>query len=103
MAVYVDLLFQWGNERSPRCFRRQPSCHMYGDTEAELHQMALAIGMKRSWFQPDSILPHYDLVPFKRRAAVERGAIEHDRKRMAAFVRERSLKAKALNTSPCGI
>lgn len=35
------------------------------DTLAELHAMALAIGMKPEWFQtpPQASSPHYDLTP----------------------------------------
>ena len=46
-------------------------CHMVSDTSlTELHGAALAIGMKRAWFQGD----HYDLVAARRSAAVKNGA-----------------------------
>lgn len=66
---------------------------MYADTDDELHEMALKIGMKRPWFQgpPEhSNLPHYDLVSSRRAAAVALGAIEHCRHRMVNFMRARS-------------
>jgi hypothetical protein len=47
-------------------------CHMMADTEAELHEMADKIGMKRAWFQGD----HYDLTPKRRAAALLLGAVE---------------------------
>lgn len=59
------------------------SCHLFaddGDTDA-LHEFAKRIGMKRTWFQPKSKLPHYDLLTFcLRDMAVRRGAKEVDRR-----------------------
>ena len=52
-------------------------CHMWADTEAELHRMARAIGLKREWFQDQSIIPHYDLIPRRRTKAIELGAREY--------------------------
>ena len=78
MAVYVD------RARNPH--RRMIMCHMIADTEAELHAMAAAIGMKRAWFQPRSF-PHYDLSQTRRREAVRLGAIEVDRRQLVAVMR----------------
>lgn len=89
MSVYVDGLVQWGDASSPRCFRNQPSCHMYADTLEELHTLADAIGMKRSWFQDKRDLPHYDLVPSRRAVAIRLGAVEHDKYDMVNFMRVR--------------
>jgi hypothetical protein len=64
---------------------------MYADTEDELHAMAAKIGMKKSWYQgppKHANLPHYDLVPSRRAAAVSLGAIEHCRHRMVNFMRQ---------------
>jgi hypothetical protein len=90
MAVYVDMLINYG-------WKLGPSCHMLGDTEDELHAMAKAIGMKRSWFQDggDHSMPHYDLVASKRKLAISKGAIEIDRKQLC----ER-LKQHRLNKQP---
>lgn len=76
MAVYVD------SERNR--FGRMVMCHMFADTAAELHAMAEAIGMRRSWYQtPDgpkrASFPHYDVCLMRRAKAVELGAIEVDR------------------------
>lgn len=84
MSVYVDPLFEHGGSRT---FRWTRSCHMYADTLEELHVMAAAIGMKRAWFQNKPRLPHYDLVPARRAAAVKLGAIEHTRQQLLAFMR----------------
>lgn len=51
--------------------------------------MAGRIGLKRAWFQTSrSGLPHYDLVPPRRQAAVEAGAIELARPEAVAKMRE---------------
>ncbi len=85
MSVYVDPVMEHGGSKS---FRWPRSCHMYADTLDELHAMAVAIGMRRAWFQPDEgRLPHYDLVPARRISAVKLGAVEHTREQMVQFMR----------------
>lgn len=78
MAVYVD------GERNR--FGRMVMCHMFADTAEELHHMADAIGSQRRWYQaPDAprpaSFPHYDVSLSRRQIAVEKGAIEVDRRR----------------------
>jgi hypothetical protein len=52
-------------------------CHMVSDTsEAELHDFAERIGMKRAWFQDRKRFPHYDLTAKRRAVAVFLGAVE---------------------------
>ena len=41
----------------------------------ELHALARAIGMKRAWFQSHPLMPHYDLTPARREAALAAGAV----------------------------
>jgi len=79
MSVYVDKLIHWG-------WRLGPSCHLFADTEGELHAFAKSIGLRRSWFQPKSF-PHYDLTKRRREAAVARGAVELDRAGLRALLR----------------
>lgn len=49
---------------------------MTADTLDELHAFALRIGLRRTWFQPHAISPHYDLTVGRRAAAVRAGAVE---------------------------
>ena len=53
-------------------FREHIMCHMIGDTEAELHDMAGRIGIARRWYQGD----HYDVTLDRRALAVSLGARE---------------------------
>ena len=82
MTVYVDSpLWRLGRMRT---------CHMLADSTEELVEMARAIGLKDHWMQsPGTYREHYDVLLGKRRLAVERGAVEIDRKRMAGILRER--------------
>lgn len=77
MTVYVDVLMNHGWK-----LRGHPTknCHMFTDGDIEeLHEIAEAIGMKRSWFQ-DKHIKHYDLHARRRQKAVELGAIEVSRR-----------------------
>jgi hypothetical protein len=77
MPVYVDPLYNYGGSAA---FKWKNSCHMFADTEWELHVFAIRIGLKRSWFQDrrrgPRRFPHYDLNASRRRAAVKCGAIQ---------------------------
>lgn len=65
-------------------------CHMVADTDEELRQMAAQIGVARRWHQkPDSPHSHYDICLSKRAHAVELGALEVDRRGLAAVIRAR--------------
>lgn len=92
MAVYVD------DMRAP--FGRMVMCHMLADTDAELHAMADQVGVARKWHQkagtPHS---HYDVALSKRALAVRLGALEIDRRGVAAVVRQKRLAS--LTTEPC--
>jgi hypothetical protein len=70
MTIYVDQFPEgWG--------RWTGGGHMLGSDLDELHRMASAIGLRRSWFQ-DKTFAHYDLTASKRRLAIAAGAIEID-------------------------
>jgi hypothetical protein len=64
--------------------------HMLADSLDELHDMAQAIGMKKSWYQPVSF-PHYDVSLERRRQALALGAIQVDRRGIVAVKRRLSL------------
>lgn len=79
MSVYVDSMLpclpnpKWKWDRA---------CHMFADTDDELHAFAISLGLKRSWFQsaPPASCPHYDLTTGMRERAVKMGAVELDRR-----------------------
>lgn len=79
MSIYVD--------KSKNQFKNMIMCHMLADTLEELHAMAKLIGMRRSWFQPQST-PHYDLSRTMRRRAIRAGAIEIDREKVVELIRK---------------
>lgn len=89
MAVYVDMLIDYG-------WKLGPSCHLLADTEEELHEMAKKIGMKREWFQISSKhqMPHYDLVKSRRDKAIKFGAIEITRKQLIEMLNKHWEKLK---------
>lgn len=89
MTVYVDAIrgHYVGNKSSQVQRNGSQWCHLWSDSNdlEDLHKMALDIGLKRLWFQPDSShegtiyhLPHYDLVPSKRKKAIALGVIERE-------------------------
>jgi hypothetical protein len=56
-------------------------CHMIADTVEELHAMAIAIGLRVSWFQNAGSHPHYDIGSEQvRERAVAEGALDCDRR-----------------------
>ena len=72
--IYIDSL---KNCTPKKGWRWSSYCHMFADSEEELHEFANKIGMRRIWFQ-DGRLPHYDLTAKRRQLAVRLGAIEVD-------------------------
>ena len=82
MATYVDSLFRFpGHPRFPWA----QSCHLFADSEAELHALAQELGMKVEWSQIGrrGIL-HYDLNPERRARAIELGALPLSRRESVA-------------------
>lgn len=72
MTVYVDeAVNEW---------RGQRWAHLFADDVEELHSFAKRMGLKRSWFQNDERLPHYDVTVHKRRIALRLGAVGVDRR-----------------------
>lgn len=95
MTVYVDQLEAWGWVLRGRTVQ---SCHLFTDTVEldELHAVAKAIGMKRSWFQDKPTAPHYDLTASRRAAVVALGVVEVDRHTAVAIWRQRREYLRAL-------
>jgi len=90
VTVYVDEIMRWPTKI--RCFRNG-SCHLTADTLEELHALARRIGLRREWFQSKGLVPHYDLTPGRREAALRAGAEfvpakEQARRRIAARRKE---------------
>jgi hypothetical protein len=82
MTVYVD------DAHIPASIRNGPArhtstwCHLFADTQDELHQFATRLGVRRTWFQPGpargdgspSPYWHYNLSVGKRQQALRLGA-----------------------------
>lgn len=88
MAVYVDKIFMHGGSST---FRWKESCHLFADSENELHALARKIGLRREWFQNknDKSFPHYDLTKSRRALALKHGAIQMSFKCMVKRIRKR--------------
>lgn len=80
MAAYVDNLRDYG-------WRHGPSCHLIADSVDELIEFAVAMGLRKEWFQPRSS-PHFDLHGEGRKLAVKHGAIELSQRQFVAKLRE---------------
>jgi hypothetical protein len=95
MTIYVDPLMPWGWKLYGR---KVDSCHMFTDQAdlAELHEMAMKIGLKRGYFQNKPGRPHYDLVKSRRDAAIEAGAEEVPFKRAVELWHERDAKLREI-------
>ena len=78
MTIFVDELKDWPLGFVDPGARRHGTrwCHLWTNNKdlEELHLFAKSIGLKREWFQDHRLLPHYDLVPSKKRLAVGKGA-----------------------------
>ena len=68
MAILVDFLQPYDDG-----YWSHLACES-GDDLEELHTFAQSIGLRRDWFQNHRLIPHYDLKPRLRRAAVAAGA-----------------------------
>jgi hypothetical protein len=88
MTVYVDSLHNYGWVLHGQV---TASCHLFTDAVdlAELHAIALQIGMRLEWFQDKTAAPHYDLGPDLRKAAIEAGAVPVERREAARLWRAR--------------
>lgn len=73
MTIYVDDV--------RHAYGRMKMCHLWADTDAELHEMARKIGVARRWFQgpPKSRWNHYDICISKKKQAIALGAVLTDK------------------------
>ncbi len=88
MPVRVDNMKSCMKNRK---WRSSEACHLFCDDDSELgdlHHLAHDIGLRRSWFQGKSEMPHYDLVRDKRRLAVLKGAVETTDRDMVTILRQ---------------
>ena len=75
-----------------RCFKNG-SAHLTTDGDLdELHDFANRIGLRREWFQPHRIAPHYDLSPKRHAAALAAGATLVSAREQAVARRNRRTK-----------
>lgn len=97
MSVYVDDLMACIPSAN---WRWNESCHLVADNLDELHAFAAEIGLRRAWFQQSRKgLPHYDLTPNRRIAAVRAGAIELDRHAFVELVRSQLGRTETVRTN----
>jgi len=93
--IFVGILFPCLKNKR---WRYNQACHLFCDRPEsleELHNLAQRIGLRRSWFQGNSVLPHYDLTASKRERAIKAGADIVDRKCEGTYIRKwRALKNK---------
>lgn len=94
--IMVDQLIRWPNAAPPF---DKGSCHLTTDSDdlEPLHEFAKRLGMKRSWFQPHPKMPHYDLTPGRREAALRLGAVFVEA-RQQAIARRARVAQKARET-----
>ena len=85
MSVYVDEMIGCMQSKN---WPYSQSCHLVADSLEELHAFAWKLGLKRSWFQGMSDLPHYDLTIGMRFKAIRLGAVEIDRKTFIELMRK---------------
>lgn len=84
MTVYIDRLASCVPNRS---WRWAAACHLFADSEDELHDFARRLGLRRAWFQAHRFLPHYDLTAGRRSHAVRLGAVEVGRRVVVDHIR----------------
>jgi Protein of unknown function (DUF4031) len=106
MTVYVD------NAGIPATVANGPVTHtsrwshLTADTQDELHEFAVALGLQRSYFQPGtpignrpSVAWHYDVTSGKRLQALRMGACEIGLREMGEILRRRRAEQKARETT----
>ena len=70
--------------------------HLVADTDAELHDFAALLGMRREWFQHKDDRPHqahYDVPDRARQHALDLGAVPITWRQVGQMMRQRRLAA----------
>lgn len=83
MAVYVD--------SANILWHGMIVSHLIADDLDELHTLAIAIGLKKEWFQ-DKVYPHYDVNLEKKKLAIKMGALEVTSKDIIRISKGKSAK-----------
>lgn len=92
MSVYVDPMAPC--LPNPR-WRHRESCHLWADSDEELHGFAESLGLLREWHQnKPGGLSHYDLTAGKRQAACRLGAVPLTREKAVSKWRESKQQTK---------
>ncbi len=77
MTVYVDQPHHYDRILDTQARRLGPDwCHLFADSDDELHEFAKMMSLKREWFQEHKSANHYDLTPNRRAKAIEFGATQ---------------------------
>lgn len=79
MTVYIDSY----NAK----YGRLVMCHMIADTDQELRDMAVKIGVQQKWHQGN----HFDICLSKKALAIQYGALEITAKQCAAMIKRQSV------------
>lgn len=85
MTVYVDSAFiKYG---------RMQMCHLFADTDEELHHMASMLGVARKWWQSPAKTSgsHYYICKSKRELALKLGAVAITWRQAGAMNRRRNV------------
>ncbi len=93
--VYVDELRDsrvWMVRLAGSKWRYPTACHLWADLPEELKAFSAKLGLKKSWYQPHALVPHYDLTSNKRRQAIEAGAVELPMREWLRTVRSRGMR-----------
>lgn len=89
MTVFVD------NERV--AWRGRLWCHLVADSLDELHDFAIALGLKRRWFQDKASYPHYDVTTEVRERALHQGALPGSKAQIIGSARLLRTELRALH------
>ena len=84
MTVYIDDMYRYSIGE----FRGMRMSHMIADNDAELHAMAVRIGMRVEKFQGD----HYDVPLTLRAPAIAAGAVAITYRQAGAMRRRRAVE-----------